>query len=583
MSYAWTRTGWIGLAVIAASGCYEGRPGWDGGASAGADGADEGADDADDPDPDALGCDEASVSPLRRLSEAQYRNTLRDLFAPVGLDVEAEIPTDLARIPVDDAGSSFGILDTRVSDQHVRAYYRIADGLSRAVVGSADHLSAVAGACAVGAKPDAACVDAFADGFALRAYRRPLVQDERARLQAIADEAEDATEAARSMVFAVLMAPQFLYHVEVDGEGDDTRFELGAYGLASRLSFHFWQSMPDDALLAAAADGSLLTEDGYAAQLERVFEDPRTQATVDRFYDEWLHLGWITQLPSTPAFETFAEGTTIGEPGADHLAAAQAEIHALTRYYTWQTDGTLADILLSDRNFTTSPHLAALYGVEPWDGQSEPPALPAGQRAGILTRTAFLLTGDHETHPVHRGAAVRRRIMCEALPSPDPASLPDGALDPPPVTADQTTRERYEAKTADAACAGCHQLINPVGFVLESYDALGRLRSEELVIDEGTGDVLASLPIDAEAELSLGGTTARIGSGQELSAELAASGQIEACFAQQYFIATFGREQTAADQCAIDGVADALLDGGSMRDALQAIARAPMFRIRRVS
>jgi Protein of unknown function (DUF1588)/Protein of unknown function (DUF1592)/Protein of unknown function (DUF1595)/Protein of unknown function (DUF1587)/Protein of unknown function (DUF1585) len=577
--------GWaIGLLVLTTSACYQGRPGWGDGATAGGDGADDGADGADDgaDDGELAGCDESSVSPLRRLSEAQYRNTLRDLFAPAGLDVETEIATDLDRIPVDDAGSSFGILDTRVSDQHVRAYYRIADGLSYAVVANADHVTAVAGACAVGGKPDAACIDAFADGFGLRAYRRPLVDEERARLHAIVDEADDGTEAVRGMVFAVLMAPQFLYHVEVAGEGDDVQFELGPYELASRLSFHFWQSLPDESLFAAAADGSILTDDGYAAQLDRVFEDPRTQATIDRFYDEWLQLGWLTQFPATPAFAAFAEGTTIGEPGADHLAAAQAEIHALTRYYTWQTDGTVADILLTDRNFTTSPHLAALYGVEPWDGQSEPPSIPGGERAGILTRTGFLVTGDHETHPVHRGAAVRRRILCEALPSPDPSTLPDGALDPPPVTEDQTTRERYEAKTADAACTTCHTMINPVGFVLERYDALGRVRSEEQVIDEATGEVLASLPIDAQAQLSFGGDAVAVGSGQELSAQIAASGKVEACFAEQYFRATFGREAAPADQCAIDGVADTLRDGSSMKDALRMIAQAPMFRSRRV-
>jgi len=579
------------LSLAALGGCYSGHAGNDaaGDGTDGADGADDGDGDDDDDDGDdagddgvEAGCEDASVHPLRRLSEVQYRNALHDLFAPYGLIVEDEVASDLSRIQADDAGTTFGILDARVSDLHVRAFYRIADGLSYAVIGNEDHLASVLGACASNSSFDTACIDGFIDQFAMRAYRRPLDDEERDRLHAIADEAEDATEAMRSLVFAVLMSPQFLYHVEVDGDGDDAQFDLGPYELASRLSFHFWQTMPDDALFAAAADGSLLTDEGFAAELDRIFDDPRTEQTIDRFYDEWLHLGWLTQFPDNPAFDALAEGTTIGEVDADHLQAAVEEIHNLSRYYTFETDGTLVDILSSDRNFATSPHLAALYGVEPWDGISEPPAMPEGERAGIMTRTAFLITGDHETHPVHRGAAVRRRVLCDELPTPDPASLPDGALDPPPVDGVQTTRERYEAKTSDAACASCHTMINPVGWVLESYDALGRFRTEEQVIDEQTGELVATLPLDTTASIDIAGQSANISTPTELAEQVAASGRAETCFARNYFRATFGREETPQDSCAVERVSDTLLDGGSMKEALRAIAQTPMFRSRRV-
>jgi len=571
--------------ALAAAGCYRGND-----ANADADADASGGSDSDgdsgsagEGDTDAAGCgDEASISPLRRLSEAQYRNTLRDLFAPAGIDVDTDAADDLDRIPADDAGSTFGILDVRVSELHARAYYRLADQLAGVTVQDPESLAAVAGECALAAAPEAACIDAFLDDFGMRAYRRPLLAVEREHYHALAAEAADGADAFRTLVFSVLLAPQFLYHVQVDGEGDDERFDLDGYALASRLSFHFWQTMPDAELFAAAADGSLTTEDGYLAQLDRVFADPRTQATVDRFYDEWLQLGWLTQFPTTPAFATFAEGTSIGDPEADHLAAARAEIHALVRHYTFTEDGTLADVVLSDLSLTTSPHLAALYGVEPWDGTSEPPRMPAGERAGLLTRVAFLLTGDQETHPVHRGAAVRRRILCDDLPQPDPTMLPPGSLDKPPVTEDQTTRERYEVKTADAACAACHSLINPVGFVLERYDALGRYRSEERVIDEVTGEVIAVLPIDSAAAPNLAGDAAVIDSGAALSEQVVASGKAEACFARQYFRATFGREEADEDACALERVEDALLEVGSMREALRAIAIDPVFRSRRV-
>ena len=572
---------WVTFAL--ASGCYRGvEVGQADGAADGSGGTDGSSAGESDDDTGEAGCAQTSVSPLRRLSEAQYRNTLRDLFAPAGIDVTVEAAGELDRIPVDDAGSTFGILDARVSDQHARAYYRLADKLAGLVANDPTHLAAVAGDCATAGTLDAACLDALLDDFGRRSFRRPLDADERATYHALAAQADTAVEAYRSVIFSLLLSPQFLYHVEVDGDGDDALYTLDGYALASRLSFHFWRTMPDDELFAAAADGSLLTDEGYLAQLERVFDDPRTADGVDRFYDELLRLGGITSFPATPAFATFAEDLGLDEPDADHLAAAQDEVHALVRHFTFDEDGDLADLWLTDLSLTQSPHLAAIYGVPVWDGVSEPPRMPAGERAGLLTRTALLLTGDEQTHPVHRGAAIRRRILCDDLPAPDPTMLPPGALDRPPVTADQTTRARYEAKTADGQCQGCHTAINPVGFVLERYDAFGRYRTQERVIDEATGEVLATLPIDDAAAPGLAGDDAVISGGIALSEQVVASGRSEACFAQQYFRAGFGREDGSDDACTIDRVEAALRDGGSLRAAMHELALDTSFRTRRV-
>ena len=525
----------------------------------------------------------ASVSPLRRLSALQYANTVRDLFERLGIDATTAARAELDRVPVDDASQSFRILDARLSDQHVRAYYRVADRLATAIVVEPAALGTLAGDCASAATVAPDCIDAFLDDFGMRAFRRPLTDEERARYHALNDGTRDSTEVFRALVFSILLAPQFLYHVEVEGEGTDERFDLGAWELASRLSYHFWQSMPDDELFAAAADGSLLTDAGFEAQLDRLMEDPRTEDALQGFYAEWWNLDWLGELPSTPAFTTFAEGTTVGEPGADHLSAMSAEIRAMTQHFTFATDGTLRDLFLTDLSFTRSPHLAAIYGVEPWDGTSPHPRLPADERAGLLTRAAFLLTGNESTHPIHRGAVVRRRILCEDLPPPDPASLPPGSLDSPPPSSELTTRERYEQKTREPQCASCHARINPIGFVLERYDGLGRVRDEEIVIDEVTGEVLATLPIDSSAAPGIApGSAATIDSGVALSEEVVASGKTEGCFARQYFRFTFGREEGGDDGCALEEVRGVLAEGGSLREALRAVAVSSSFRSRRV-
>jgi len=577
----WTSS-WVGVLAVAiiATGCT-GNIEDPGGSIGGPGGGGPGGGPLVRPDgsfecnPDATG-----LTPLRRLSEIQYRNTLADLFAPVGVDANSDASAELDRVPADDADMPFRGMDARLSDLHIRAFVRVADRMATV---TATNLSAVAGDCATEPTASAACIDAFLDDFAMRAYRRPLTADERDRYHALNDGSRDGPEVFRSVVFSLLLAPQFLNHVQVEGEGDDVFFALGPYETASRISYHFWQSMPDAELFAAAASGEILTEDGYLEQLTRVVEDPRTEDTITSFYGEWFDLGWLGAFPATAGFETLTEDLPFGAPGESFIAAANDEVLAMTRHFTFATDGTLSDLFLTDLSFTDSPELAAVYGVPVWDGAGAYPVMPGGERAGILTRSAFLFSGTHETHPIHRGAEIRRNILCDALPQPDPTALPDGALTPPPVTDDQTTRQRFEAKTANEPCISCHTAINPIGFVLESYDALGRFRVEERVIDEMTGEELARLPIDSATTPAIGSDPdVVVDTGIGLSEEVVDSGKTESCFSRQYFRFTYGRDEGASDGCALERVRGVLSEGGSLRDALRGIALDPSFRSRRV-
>jgi hypothetical protein len=561
----------------------KGGPSGGGGLGAGSTGSGGGAGQSRD---GTFTCDPAagpSVSPLRRLSVLQYRNTLRDLFGSA-LDVGAVVADELARVPVDEA--AFSVMDTRLSDQHVRAYYRIADKIATAATMADTALRALAGDCALAATPTAACVSAFLDGFGARALRRPLSPDEKAAYTALNDGTRGTRELFRSLLFVLLQAPSFAYHVELDGPSvaaADDDYKLDAYGLASRLSYHFWQSLPDAPLFAAAADGSLLTGAGYAAQVDRIFADPRTRDAINVFYKEWWHVGWLSAFPNTPGLQTLAKGTTVFSPGADHLQAMTDEIRALTEHFTFDTPGTYKDLLLTDLSFTRSPNLAALYGVAPWDGASAFPHMPSGERAGILTRGSFLVNDDFATSPIHRGIVVKRNILCDVLTQPDPASLPAGSLVPPPISADTTTRQRYENKTSPALCNGCHGLFNPIGYVLERYDALGRYRTQEQVIDQTTGNVLATLPIDSSATPHLNpGDDSTIDSGPALSAMVASSSKVEPCFARQYFRFTYARaENDPVDGCTLEAVRAAFDKGGSLAGALRAIALEASFRTRR--
>ncbi len=537
-------------------------------------------------DPEA----EPSPSPLRRLSLAQYRNTLYDLFSPgPGRAVVDAAQEALDSIPKDgEEGAPFSAMDNRLSQRHIDAYYAVANVIADRATGEA-HLGALAGPCALETQLSKTCLDDFLAGFGLRAYRRPLSKDELAFYSELSDGSEPHT-VFRNVVFTFLMAPPFLYHFETRGQAMDGRedlLRLSAYELASRLSYHFWQSMPDAPLLKSAQDGSLLTEAGYREQISRVFASPRTQETIRAFYTEWFGLDRFLGFVNTARFHALAqsEPTPLDVREHDYHADMVQEIELLFEYYAWeQENGRFDELLGSTLSLTPSPQLARLYGVAPWDGVSEPPQLPKNERAGLLTRAAFLVTGDHSSAPFHRGAFIRRSILCDGLAQPNPNDLPPGSLTPPQNNGDLSTRQLFEAKTDDVQCQACHAQFNPIGFALETYDSLGRFRDEEHVFD-ADGKQIGTLPVDASVVPRIDpGDNTSVKSAVEMNARIVKSDRPEACFAKQYFEYTFRRRgNIQQDACAMESIRHRLVaDDGGMKDALKSAVLAPAFQIRKV-
>jgi len=159
---------------------------------------------------------------------------------------------------------------------------------------------------------------------------------------------------------------------------------------------------------------------------------------------------------------------------------------------------------------------------------------------------------------------VRRSLLCDALPQPDPNALPPGSLDPPPFDPNQTTRQRYQAKIeGNSLCTTCHGSFASIGYVLESFDALGRYRTTEAVFDAETGAKLAELPIDSSADTHIDANdTTTTSNAAELNQKLIASQKVEACFAQKYFQYAARRDPTDAslDSCVILDLTSALKD-----------------------
>lgn len=540
-------------------------------------------------DPDAV----PEALPLRRLSDVQYRNTLRDLVT-FALPAESEeVMTEIAfqtaqlvaDVAANDGGdqryAKFSRLDQTVQQAHIDTGYHTAEAVGAALTEDPTRIATVVGDCATDADPgnDDACLDDFIRRFGERALRRAIDDEDVAFYREPAGTAPLEPADYADVIALLLNAPHFRYFVE-HGQGgfaEDQVAPLDAYELASRLSYHFWQTMPDEALFAAARSGELLSDEGYQAQVQRIFNDPRTTASLEGFFGQWLQNSTLEPLDSrlgSPAFDTMRGSFT---PTPTLREDMWQEVVDSAVYYTEQ-GGSFEDFFRSDRSFAKTPELAAIYGVEPWTS-GEPPAMNDPARAGLITRAAYLATGSANTRPVMKGVFLRRAILCDPIPPPPPEAesveieLPE----------DASTREYVDALTGTGSCGSCHiPLINPLGFATENFDALGRKRDVQVLIDPANGDVIGEAEVNTEVVPLVETTDSRTAANAvELADQMLESPKPYACFTRQYFRYTFGRlEDLDRDACALADVKHSLDAGAPLSEVLRTIALSDSFKQR---
>ncbi len=606
-----------GLALsVALGGCYEGTRGGgagetDGDGEGDDDGADDGAGTADDGDDDAGEddggvpgeCDELDgLSPthMRRLSHREFENTVAAMLEDLDAETSQSIMDDLAgvigRVP-DDTRESFGEqllvgavfdgMDHTASQVHIDRYYDVARAFARQITSSDARLATFVGDCIVDGDPgnDTQCIDDFVVDFGRRALRRPLTEDERSFFvdDVYTDEGTLVVferGAVEDTIVAMLLSPQFLYHLEDSGDpldGQETVLALGAHELASRLSYALWMAPPDAALRAAADAGSLLEAEVYGAQVDRLLDDARAQRALDDFFAQW----WTLEETADPSqsvgaaqYDAFAGSQS---PSPELRDAMLAEIRDLTRNYVWNEEGTFEDLWTSDRSFAASDELAALYGVPTWSPGTEAPTFPDGERAGVLTRAALLVNGSTRTRPIMKGRRVLQDLLCQTVPPP-----PDNVSTEVDLPAPYTTREHTEALTEQegSSCATCHLQLNPFGFATEGYDALGRHRTEEVVFD-ADGNELGRLPVDTSVDVAIAGEMQTIDGAVQLSALLAEDERARTCFSRHFFRYAYHRaEDTSADECLLDDLATRVRDGDSLRSVVRSVVMSPSFALR---
>jgi hypothetical protein len=279
------------------------------------------------------------------------------------------------------------------------------------------------------------------------------------------------------------------------------------------------------------------------------------------FHRQWLGL---TDLASQPKdAKLYAQFTPA-------LADAMLNETALfTDAVIRKGDGLLKTLLTSNMAYPQGA-LFGVYGVTQPAGYQAGTAVPldASKRAGILTQAAFLTRWAHadQTSPVHRGKLIRLNVLCGTVPPP-----PDNAnTTPPPPTPTTSTKERFAQHVADPTCAGCHQLMDPIGLGFENYDSIGAYRTMDgLGAVDATGKIVA-----AGADV-----TGPFNGAVELAQKLANSSDVASCFANQWFRFSLGRMESVNDSCSIQSIHETFsASGGNIREMMARIALSPSFR-----
>lgn len=415
-----------------------------------------------------------------RLTARQFENAIRDLFGSE-IVLPRNIEPDLEQAGLRQIGAAAATISPRGVERYEGAAYEIADQYVNEAFRSSF-------ACSPGGSRSDECARPVLTELASRAWRRPLTDSEVDVLVEIAGQAgevlDDFYEGLEFGIAAIVQSPNFLFRVELgepDPEVEGAR-RYTAWDTASRLSFLLWNSIPDDALRAAAADGSLLTDEGLAAQVDRMLADDRARAGLGAFFDELYQLYELEHLTKDP--------TIFPQMSAELGPAARQETMMGIEYVVFDLDADVRDLLTTRRTFLDR-RLAALYDVRApaREGFAET-TLPADElRRGLLGQAAILALNAHSTSTsaTIRGKFVREVMLCGVIPPP-PSGV-DTSI-PEPTEVARTLRERVAVHLEDEFCAGCHGLMDPLGLALENFDGIGVYRE----LDNG-------VPVDASGEL----------------------------------------------------------------------------------
>ena len=468
-------------------------------------------------------------APLRRMSNAEYRNTITDLLgdSPATSSLVAaatrSFPSETESLGFRNNADYLGV-STLVAQGYVDA----AEQFLEPIATNQSFLS-----CTPTAGAEMDCARTFIESFGKRAFRRPLSADESAQYAAIFQKslsAYDFGSAVRATAFAFLQSPKFLYRVEFGAAPSASSVRPTPYEMANRLSYLFWQSMPDQSLFDAAENNQLSTSAQIEAQARRMLQSPKASRLLE-YFDEWL--GTDT-LPTTFT----RDATLYPNLDANLVPMFQQETRAFVTSVLARPEGNLSDLFTAPYTFANAD-LAKHYGLLGPTG-SDFVRVDAPGRAGVLTQ-GMMLARDKATRTsiVRRGLKIRLDMLCQLVPAPPPdVNLTLETTN----TSNLTQRQRLEQHRTVKSCAACHDLMDPLGVVFEGFDAVGRQRTT----DEQGGAVDTSSVIERTTDAN-----GPASSPAQLGALLAQSEQVRSCYVTKSFRFFYGRDTDPADACSL--------------------------------
>jgi uncharacterized protein DUF1592/uncharacterized protein DUF1588/uncharacterized protein DUF1587/uncharacterized protein DUF1585/uncharacterized protein DUF1595/cytochrome c len=322
------------------------------------------------------------------------------------------------------------------------------------------------------------CAAKIISGLARRAYRRPVTRGEVSQLvnlySSARAEGDSFEEGLCVAIEAMLVSPHFLFRIESNQPANAARADgalpISQHDLASRLSYFLWSSMPDDELLGCADRGTLRQPAVLEAQVRRMLKDPRSRALVENFGGQWLELRKLESVkPDRKRFPEFE----------DYLLRSMRRETELFFDSVVREDRSILDFIDGDYSFINE-RLARLYQIPNVKGaEFRRVTLPGdSHRSGVLTQASILTVSSYATRtsPVLRGKWILENIL-NAPPPPPPADVPN--LDETKIASAASLRQQLEQHRANPTCASCHVRMDPLGFGLENFDAIGEWRTQE--------------------------------------------------------------------------------------------------------
>jgi hypothetical protein len=486
---------------------------------------------------------------MRRLTAAQYINSVRDLLG------EVSVPTDLEPDTAINGLVAVGNSRTTISPTGVEKYETAAYDVAQQAMSTPALRDAIV-RCTPAGPDDAECARETVSAFGRRAFRRPLSEIETTRYVDVATLAGrtlgDFYQGLEFALAGLLQSPNFLFRVEL-GEVDPTAPQRRHtdYEMATRLSYLLWNTTPDDALLDAAESGLLTTDAGLREQAARLLSEPRARESYRMFFMELLDL-----------VEDFYKDADAYPDASPTLSASAREgVLRTVNDLIGEQDAPYPELFQTRVSYVNG-ELAAIYGVEaPGTGFARVMLPEDGMRVGLLGQAAFLARQAHSTasSPTLRGKFVRQTLLCQTIPPPpdDIGELPEPSPDLP------TMRERLAEHRTNDACATCHALTDPIGLGLENFDGMGAFRlTENDAMINASGD-LDGMPFTDASDLG-----AAVGSHPELGP----------CLVRNLYRYATGHIETDGEEVVIRALAGSFSEEARLRQLLLEIVMSDGFR-----